>query len=61
MRISQAANHMHISAMKSNYGIRPLMEMVELLIMKQKGHESLTLVFYVSSAFGTRQDDVFIL
>lgn len=47
--------------MKSNYGIRPLIEMVELLIMKQKSHESLITVFYVSSAFGKRQGDVSIL
>lgn len=47
--------------MKSNYGIGSLMEIVELLIMKQKSHKSFVSVFYISSALGTRQADVFAL
>lgn len=59
--MSQAANHTPISAMKSNYGIGSLTEIVELLIMKQKSHKSFVYVFYISSALGTRQADVFAL
>jgi len=45
--------------MKCNYGIAPLMEMVELLMVKQKSYESLISVFCVSSAFGRKQAAVF--
>lgn len=52
---------MRVSAMKANYGIGPLMKMVELLITKQKSHKCLVSVVYISSTFGTRQADVFVL